>query len=498
MKRKVHVVGAGPGGLAAALSLLAKGYKVEVFEKDSVVGGRNKRFELDEYKFDQGPTFLSMIHLLEELFADAGKNLHDYVDLRPLEDMYELIFTHNTLQMSSDKETMRRRIAEIFPGNEQGYDRFLVEQRHRLEKLTPVLRTRMDRPYHYVSKRVLKALPSLAINRSLYDVLSTYFQHEDLKLAFTFQSKYLGMSPWKCPGAFSILSFMEHEFGVYYPIGGVSAISQAMAKAVEELGGVIHTDSPVERIIVRNGRAYGIALKDGRLEYSDDVVVNADFGYMATKLLKDVPLKKYNQQKLDKKKFSCSTFMLYIGVNKEYDSAHHTILFADDYRKNVEEIAHTFELSEDPSIYIQNAAVTDSTVAPKGKSALYILVPVPNNRSDIKWNDIKHDFREKVLDIVEQKTPFKDIREHIEVEKIYTPYDWEYEMNVFEGATFNLSHHLTQMMYLRPHNEFEEVKHLYLVGGGTHPGSGLPTIFESAKISSSLLDAQYDKGGNLA
>lgn len=339
-------------------------------------------------------------------------------------------------------------------------------------------------------------MPQLTVSKSLYEVLSKYFKDERVKLAFTFQSKYLGMSPWECPGAFSILSYMEHEYGIYHPKGGVNQLSKAMAKAFEELGGQIHLNKGVQKLVLDGKTVKGVQLEDGRKVFADEVIINGDFAHVMTNLVDEGVLKKYSKKKLQKKKFSCSTFMIYLGINKQYDLPHHTIVFAQDYKKNVEEITKTHLMPEDPSIYVQNASVTDPTLAPEGHSALYILAPVPSNFSQLDWEKEKHRFRDLVLKTLQEKTMFKNIEEHIEVEKIITPKNWEEDLFVYKGATFNLGHQLSQMMVLRPHNEFEELKNCWLVGGGTHPGSGLPTILESARITTKAINNQYKKQPN--
>lgn len=195
-------------------------------------------------------------------------------------------------------------------------------------------------------------------------------------------------------------------------------------------------------------------------------------------------IKKWTPEYLEKKKYSCSTFMLYLGVNKRYDNIpHHNILFADDYKKNVTEISRTKVLSDDPSVYVQNACRTDSTLAPEGKSTIYVLVPVPNNTAGIDWEKEQGRFRDKIVRICETKGGLKDLHKHIEVEKIISPKDWETDKLVYRGATFNLAHNIGQMLIFRPHNRFEDIKNCYLAGGGTHPGSGLPTIYESGRIT---------------
>ncbi|WP_226676712.1 phytoene desaturase family protein [Rossellomorea aquimaris] len=488
MAKKIIVIGAGPGGLAAAMLLASKGYKVDVYEKQSFVGGRNGSVTMDGYTFDIGPTFLSMPEIAEELFEVSGRNLHDYVDLQELSMMYELIFKDRKVQMFKDPIKLSNEIEHHYPGNAEGYTRFMNDTRKKMERLKPILQSPMDRYYQYISWKVLRALPQLSLGKSLYSVLSDYFTEHELRLAFTFQSKYLGMSPWECPGAFSILSFMEHEYGIFHPIGGLNQLSKAMAKVVSEHGGSIHLGQGVKKLWIEDRNVVkGIMTEDGEKIAADEVIINGDFAHVMSNLVEDGVLKKYSKEKLKKKKYSCSTFMIYLGIDKQYDLPHHSIVFAEDYKRNVEEITETYTLPEDPSIYIQNASVTDPTLAPPGHSTLYILAPVPNNVSGIDWQVNEEVFRDLVLDAVERKAGLENIRDHIQVEKIISPRHWEVDFNIYEGATFNLGHQLTQMMALRPHNRFEELENCWLVGGGTHPGSGLPTILESARITTNML-----------
>ncbi|MFC0522196.1 phytoene desaturase family protein [Pontibacillus salicampi] len=485
--KKVIVIGAGPGGLASAMLLAAKGFEVHVYEKQGAVGGRNAMLELGDYRFDVGPTFFSMPHILEELFEASNRNMHDYLNLQELDPMYDLFFEDKQLTMYRDPEKMTSQISTHFPGNEQGYTRFMNETRKRMNALMPMLQNRHHRLIDYVRPRTLKALPHLALGKSLYDVLSDYFDEEQLKLAFTFQAKYLGMSPWECPGAFSILSFMEHEYGVFHPIGGVNQISKAMAKVIKEHGGSIHLNSPVKKLILSDRKVNGIELENGDEVVADDVVINADFAHAMEHLVEEPVLKKYSKEKMAEKKYSCSTFMMYLGVNQNINLPHHSIIFSKDYKENVEEITQSFTLSSDPSIYIHNASVTDKSLAPEGKSALYILAPVPNNFSEVDWEIEKLAFRELILQQIKEKTGINLSEDIIEEEKILTPRGWEEDYNVYKGATFNLGHQLSQMMYFRPHNRFNELDNCWIVGGGTHPGSGLPTILESARITAAWL-----------
>jgi phytoene desaturase len=490
--KSVAVIGAGPGGLTAGMLLASKGYQVTVYEKQPFIGGRTSAFHQDGYTFDRGPTFLNMPHILEEMFQLADRRLEDYIELKRLEPMYQLKFKDATIDSTTDQSVMYQNIEAVFPGNGEGYRRFMKKEKEKFEALMPILQNKHDSLLDYLQLKFIKALPKLTVTDSLHDQLSKYFSDERLRLAFTFQAKYLGMSPWECPGAFTILSYMEHAYGVYHPVGGVNKITEAMVKVIKEYGGEVVTSSGVKELIIEKGRVKGLQLDSGEKVFADEVVINADFAHAMEKLMPEGSTKKYTSDKLMKKSYSCSAFMLYVGVDKKYDLPHHTIVFSEDYRKNVEEITKKKILSQDPSIYIHNPSVTDPTLAPEGKSALYILAPVPNNFSLIDWEHHKHDFKKLVLEQLQERTDFKDLEQHIETEYMFTPLDWENKLSVYKGATFNLGHQLTQMMYFRPHNKQKEIEGLWLVGGGTHPGSGLPTIMESARITTTMMAEKHD------
>ena len=233
----------------------------------------------------------------------------------------------------------------------------------------------------------------------------------------------------------------------------------------------------------------GVELQNGERIHADAVVVNADYGNAATSLLngRSIP-----EESMRRKKFSCSTFMLYLGLDTIYpDEPHHHILFADDYKANVADIQSERHVSEDMSIYVRNSCITDPHVAPPGQSGLYILVPTINNRHQYDWENQKEGYADKILARIEQRTGMKDLRSRIIAKRIITPADWE-SGSIFMGATFNLAHTLTQMLYFRPHNRYQGFDNCYLVGGGTHPGSGLPTIYESGRISANLICDQFN------
>lgn len=487
MAKKILIIGAGPGGLAAAMMLASKGCRVEVFEKKKTIGGSNSCLRIGDFIFDKGPTFFNMSYIAEEVFAFAGKNLHDYVNMIELTELYELVFQETSLKVTQDKEEMKKRIDQIAPGDGDGYLRFMKATRKKMNMLAPILQSKMDRLHHYASWKVVRALPWLSLTKSFYTDVASYFTDERIKQAFTFQSNYLGMSSWDSPGLFSILPYIEHEYGVFHPEGGINQLSKAMAKAAAELGAVIHLEKGVRRLLLDGKKVKGAELFSGERIEADEVVVNSDFAHTMTTMVDEGVLKKYSKRKLENKSYSCSAFTIYLGLDTCYPLSHHTIVFSKDFKRNSEQLAKSFELPDDPSIYIQNASVTDSTLAPEGKSALYIHVPVPNNKSGIDWEKHKEQFRELVLDTIEKRTGFKELRKHVVIEKIITPNQWEQEMSIFKGAIYSFSHKLSQLMVMRPHNQFEELENCWLVGGGTHPGSGLPTILESARITTKAI-----------
>lgn len=488
---KIIIIGAGPGGLSAGMLLASKGYDVNIFEKQNHIGGRNSRLSVGEFSFDLGPTFFLMKNILEEIFTETGRKLEDYVNLMEINPMYRLKFSEKKefypYSMGND-EKMKEEIDRVFPGEHKNYLQYIEREEKKFQKLLPCLQVPYDNFLDFLKPNFLKSLPYLDAHKSIYNVLSDYFTDEDLKLSFTFQAKYIGMSPWEAPGTFSIISYLEHKFCVYHVEGGLNRLSSGMGKVIEEEGGKISLSTSVKEILFDDTKAIGVLLEDGEKIFGDHIIMNADFAY-GIKNLVPAPIKsKYSDNKLKSKKYSCSTFMIYLGLNKIYNTLpHHNIIFAEDYKRNVEEMSHRKILSDDFSFYVQNASVTDSTLAPEGKSTLYILVPVPNNKSSIDWEKEKTDYKNKVLDAMEKKGNFKNIRESIEVEKIITPKDWETERDVYLGATFNLGHQVSQMLVFRPHNKLEGYKNFYIVGGGTHPGSGLPTIYESGRIVSKII-----------
>lgn len=482
------IIGAGLGGLGAAMILSYRGYEVSVFEREMTVGGRNRSFNIGSFVFNTGPTFLMMSFVLKQIFKLSGKKLENYLPLIPLDPIYRLSFRDRSILHTTASAKMQEQIDYAYPGNEFSYQKFIDAERIRFEKMYSCLTKSYSNFLSMVSNPFLNAIPYLSIGRSLYQELGKYFQNPDLIISFSFQSKYLGMSPWVCPGAFCILPYAEHAFGIDYTPGGLGRISDAMFKVASENGAGVYLNTPVRKICVKNGKAIGVFLNDDEFVPADYVIINADFGYAMENLFDQNVIRKWSVSNLRRKVYSCSTFMLYLGLDKIYNEPHHHIIFADDYRSNVEKIVLNKPIGNDFSLYINNASIIDSSLAPKGNSSLYVLVPVANQKSGIQWTkDAAAETYDRVLDKIEKRTSMTELRKHIKVKHVVTPLDWEKNYNLFIGATFNLGHSIPQLLYFRPHNQFEEVKSCYLVGGGTHPGSGIPTILESSRITADLI-----------
>lgn len=485
--KSVVIVGAGPGGLAAAMLLAHAGVKVRVLERLPRVGGRCSAIEEQGFRFDLGPTFFLYPQVLERIFRLIGRDLKADVPMTRLDPQYRLVFgAGGDLVCSPDLEKMAEEVRKLSAADAANVKRFIDDNRVKLELFRPCLESPFLGWRDLFKLSLLKLLPVLAPWRSVESELGRYFRDPRVRLAFTFQSKYLGMSPFNCPSLFSILSYLEYDFGVWHPTGGCSAVSDGMARVAAEMGVEFCLNEPVTEMLFDGRNCVGVKTEQDTY-LADAVVVNADFAHAMTTLVPDAVRRRWTDKRIAKKKFSCSTFMLYLGLDGRYDDVpHHTIYTAKDYVGNLADIETNRVLTEDTSFYVQNAGVTDPTLAPPGMSTLYVLAPVTNLAANVNWAEAKATFRETVLRQL-PKVGITDVERRIRFEKVVTPRMWQDDYAVYRGATFNLAHNLTQMLHFRPRNRFEDLGNVYLVGGGTHPGSGLPVIYESARITSRLL-----------
>lgn len=491
--KKVVILGAGPGGLAAGLILQNQGFDVTIIEKEANVGGRSRKIKLGDFSFDSGPTFLMHLKPLREIFALGGFDLDTSLELIRLDPLYRLVFDTQTLVIHQEKEKNIAMFNSIEQGLGTSYTKWYDNQEKKLSAITPILENPFPSWTHFFRKDVLQAIPYVHPFKTVYQMLKRYNKNPYFIHALSFQAKYLGMASYQAPSIFTILPYLEHHGGLYHVKGGLNQIAETMAKLFIEKKGTLHLNTKINHVHVNQKVITSLEDDKGNHYEADAFILNSDFAYTMTQLFKSSDLKKYTPKVIAKKDYSVSTWMLYIGLNTTLDLPHHEIIFSKDYDQYLKDLMQG-KLSEDISVYIHNPSVIDDTYAPKGKSALYILVPVPNETANIAWDQKSPLIKDKVISLIKDKHGI-DITHFIETSLIYTPYDWMTKDHVYQGAVFNLSHKLSQMLHRRPHNKFEEFHNAYLVGGGTHPGSGLPTIYQSALISAKLL--MKDMGHNL-
>ncbi len=468
------------------------GAEVTVFERHATVGGRSGTIEAPtaqgRFHFDIGPTFFLYPRVLADIFASCGRRLEDAVELIRLDTHYDVIFEDaGRITASSDIARLQRSVAELCPEDAAMIPAFMADNRAKLAAFRPVLESPFNSFADLLKPDVLKALRMLRPTRSVDSDLKRWFKDPRVRLGFSFQSKYLGMSPYRCPSLFTILAFMEYEFGIYHPRGGHGAVMRAMADAARQMGVVFRLGEPVRELKFEGRRAVGVRTDAGDTR-ADAVVMNADFLHAMAHLVPQDLRRRWTDRRIAKAKLSCSTFMLYLGIEGRLpELAHHTIYLSHDYARTLADVEEGRVPPGEPCFYIQNACITDPALAPPNHSTLYVLVPVGHERDGgIDWAEAGPRFRRLILDRL-ARAGVPDIERRIVYEKMITPPDWDTDHAVHRGAVFNLAHSLTQMLQFRPHNRFEDLDGVYLVGGGTHPGSGLPVIFEGARISSRLL-----------
>lgn len=483
----VIVVGAGPGGLASAILLAGTGLRVAVVERKDVPGGRMGRLEEDGFAWDTGPTILQLPQVLQQIFERAGLRFRDYVTLDPVEPNTRVHFWDGThLDTWHDQEKNRAEWARLVPGGAARFDRFFREH-------TDKYRIAYDRFIGHDADSALSYFNPLRLFpaakfkpwESLYTSLMKTLGDERLVYAMSYPSKYLGLHPTTCSSVFSVVPFLELAFGVFHPRGGFRALADAMARATTDLGGSIRYGSGVKRILVERGQACGVELESGERIRSRYVVVNADWADASRRLLS---AEDRSPPDVETRRYSCSTFMLYLGLDRRYDHVpHHSICLTNGARRTDRAALTDAALDEvDAPFYVCNPSVTDPSGAPPGCSTLYVLVPSPNTSQAVDWAARATPFAERIVDRL-GLVGLDGIKDHIRVQKVFTAETWRDDFRVFRGAVFNLSHGWTQLGPFRPKSRDRDVDGLYWVGGGTHPGSGLLTIFESANLAAAAI-----------
>jgi phytoene desaturase len=473
------------------MRLASKGYRVELFEAADRVGGRMRGFELGPYAFDTGPTILQVPRVYEELFRETGLCLDDYIHLKRLAPNTRLRFWDDSLlDLTSDIDAFKRQLAALRPDLPDAFEHWYIEHIRKNEVgYGPYLGTPVRPALGYLRPREIAAALPFRPWESLYDHYWRFFHDERLVYGLSYPAKYLGMHPSVCSSIFSLIAFLEFADGIWHPEGGFRGLAQAMARAVVDLGGTIHLNQPVRQVWIEQGQARGIELESGERVAADVVLVNADFAHGIRHLLPPEARGRYTDRKLSRMHFSCSTFMLYLGVDRRYEGLpHHQLYLSDHIRRREPPWIDDSALDEtDPSFYVCNPTLIDPQNAPEGHSTLFVLVPVPNTSYGVDWATKRAPYRDLILDRMHM-LGFDNVREHIRAEECYTAETWRTDYYTHMGAVFNLSHNWTQLGPLRPHIRAEHTRGLYWVGGAVHPGSGLLTILEAARSAAFFIE----------
>ncbi len=486
------VIGSGFGGLAVANRLQAAGMQVTILEKRALIGGRAYQLKDAGYTFDMGPSLITAPAIIDAVFQAAGQRLEDYLDLIPLDPFYRIYFHDGTyLDYNGDPEEMKAQMRRFNADDADRYDAFM-------EAIKPVYDTVITdrlgaRPFDTVRSMVdfvpramrLKAyLPVSAYARRYFKDFRHHFM-------FSFHPLFIGGHPFRSPSVYIMIPYLEREEGVWFTKGGMYSLVEAFGKLFIDQGGHIETNAEVSSIVVENGKAVG-AIANGTRYDADLVISNADVGHTYRHLIAPEHRRTWTDKKVDNLDYSMSCFLLYLGVRKQYPQLeHHTLILAERYKGLIDDIFGHAPLPDDFSMYLHVPTRTDPDMAPPGCESMYVLIPVSNLRSETDWNETTEPFTEKVLDFLEA-WGLDDLRAHTEVLHAFTPLDFERELNAYAGNAFAIEPKLTQTAYFRPHNGSEDVDGLYFVGGGTHPGAGVPGVLLSAEATEYTIRRDYN------
>ncbi len=482
--RRPHavIIGSGFGGLAAAVRLGARGYRVTVLEARGELGGRAGVHRQDGFTFDAGPTIVTAPFLFEELWALCGRRLADDVDLRPVTPFYEIRFDDGeTFHYTGDARAMRAEVARLSPGDVDGYERFMAASEG-------IYKVGFERLGHVPFSswrdmaRIVPAMIRLRSHRSVYGFVSSFIRDERLRTVFSFHPLLIGGNPFTATSIYCLIAHLERRWGVHFAMGGTNRLVTGLAGLIEGQGGRLRTGAAVAEISVEGGRATGVRLASGERLAADVVVSNADSASTYKHLLPAVARRRWSDKKLAKARYSMSLFVWYFGTRRRYDDvAHHTILLGPRYRGLLDDIFRRHHLADDFSLYLHRPTATDPSLAPDGCDAFYVLSPVPHLASGTDWASEAEPYRRAIAAHLEA-TLLPDLAANIVTSRVTTPRHFQDDLSSLNGAAFGLEPVLTQSAWFRPNNRSEDVANLFLVGAGTHPGAGLPGVLSSARI----------------
>ena len=482
MRSRAVVVGAGFGGLAAAVRLRLLGYDVTVLEALPEPGGRARVFRKGDFTFDAGPTVITAPYLLEELFSLAGRDPGDYFRLLPVEPYYRLLFPDGeSFDMHGDDERLLAEIEAFEPRDVDGYRRLAREA----ERIFRVGYLELgDRPF-LRGRDMLRVVPRmvrLRSHRSVYGLVSRYIRDERLRRAFTFESLLVGGDPFRTSSIYVLIHTLERRWGVHFVEGGTGALVRALGRLLDELGVELRCGIPVERVEVDAGRARGVVMEGGARVPADVVVANADPARVYSRMIGPAHLRRGTLRAVRRSRTSMGLFVGYFGVLGHYPGvAHHTILVGRRYRELLRDVFRRKVLAPDFSLYLHAPARTDPGMAPSGRDAFYVLAPVPNNRSAVRWSEEGEAYFSRVLESLEERL-LPGLTDRLATRFHVTPDYFENELRSADGSAFGPEPLLRQSAYFRYHNRSPDVDGLYFVGAGTHPGAGIPGVLSSAKV----------------
>jgi phytoene desaturase len=489
MKKKIIVIGSGFGGLGAASRLLSAGHDVTVLEKRDKLGGRAYVYEKNGFKFDGGPTVITAPFMFDDIWEAAGKKRSDYVEFVPCDPFYR-IFDHNgeKFDYNNDHEFTIKEIEKRNPGDVDGYEKFLKTTKAIFQKGFVEL---ADQPFLKFMDMIKVApdLIKLQSYKTVYKYVSKFIKDDFLRQCFSFHPLLVGGNPFDTTSIYAMIHYLEREWGVHYAMGGTGAIVNAFEKLITEQGGKFHLQTEVDEILIKNGKATGVRLKDGEILEADVVVANSDVGFTYKNMIDPKHRKKYTDKKIDRTKYSMSLFVIYFGTKKRYlDSglAHHNIILGKRYKGLLDDIFHKKHVADDFSLYLHMPTITDSSIAPEGHEGFYVLSPVPHLDSGTDWNEFAPKYRDAIMNFLEENY-LPDLQENLVAEHYIDPIHFRDVLNSHKGSAFSVEPILTQSAWFRPHNKSEDVDDLYFVGAGTHPGAGLPGVLSSSIIAQDLI-----------
>ncbi len=502
MSKHVVVIGAGFGGLAAAIRLITRGFRVTLIEQRDQVGGRAYVYRDQGFTFDGGPTVITAPWLFDELFALAGRRREDFVTFVPVDPFYRIFFDDGArFDYTGNSDDMEARIAAFsaHPGDVEGYRRFLAQSQRIFDKgFTELATTPFDSP-----AQMMKVAPDLArlqSYRTVYGLVSRYVQDDRLRQILSFHPLLIGGNPFQTTSIYALIHYLEREWGVWFAMGGTGAITAAMEQLFLDLGGTLHLKTQVVEITTTGRRATGVRLGDGSVIPADAVVCNAEVAAAHQRLIPAGSRRTFTDRRLARMRYSMSLVVIYFGTDRRYrdpgvtDLAHHNIILGPRYRELLSDIFDRKVLADDFSLYLHMPTLTDPSLAPPDGDAFYVLAPVPHLGGDVDWSKMARPYRDAIMGALEARF-LPDLSRHIVTERMIDPRHFRDELSSYHGSAFSVEPILTQSAWFRPHNRSQELDRLYFVGAGTHPGAGVPGVLSSATIVDQLVGDDLGHAG---